>query len=181
MLSPITVAGDIRNALLKETIAIKIGITLNKSNRPSIFLCSLYVDWVSFVCSDRITYIALPIVTKTTTDNRSKKTTDPAIISKGKYLSNILLIKIMIKLAKIIDNLIQTQFKPKRYIKSLQDLFEQNNLSKKEISNLEIIIANAIKDKKKPEKEKFLKTTNNNVELVTKILSLTNVIIKFFQ
>ncbi len=86
-----------------------------------------------------------------------------------------------LKIKKIIDNLIINQFKPNRYILSLQKLLEQNNLSKNEINKIESVIEKSIIEKKSPSRDKLINITNNKVELVTKMLSLTDVILKFFK
>ena len=86
-----------------------------------------------------------------------------------------------LKIKKIIDNLIQNQFNPKRYITSLQNLLQENNLSKKEVGQISSLVEKSIVSKKELSKDKLINISKNNIDLVTKIISLTSVILKFFK
>lgn len=85
-----------------------------------------------------------------------------------------------LKIKNIIDNLINTKFKPARYIETLHKTLQNNNVSPKEIRNIEKEIVHAIKDKKEPELSKYLAYKENHVELMGKIITLSNTILKFF-
>ncbi len=85
-----------------------------------------------------------------------------------------------LKIKKSIDNLIKTQFRPIRYINSLEDLLEKNKFENKEIDKILRLINQSIISNKPPDKKRIVEVIKDNAELVSQVLSLAKVIMKFF-
>lgn len=85
-----------------------------------------------------------------------------------------------LKIKKTIDNLIKTQFKPERYIQTLLQLIEDDSLTSTQKERIKSKVRKSIDNKQSLTNESMLKTANNSIELASKIVSLTNVISKFF-
>ena len=86
-----------------------------------------------------------------------------------------------LKIKKIIDNLISNQFKPERYISTLNRLLSESNVSNKNIKRLNNDIVKAINDKQKPNWNKSLDFIGDKSDLLKQSISLANTIFKFFQ
>jgi hypothetical protein len=86
-----------------------------------------------------------------------------------------------LKIKNIIDNLISTQFKPDRYINTLDQILSKNNTSNENIKKIKAEIAKSIKSKKSPDWNKSLEPIQNKTELVKQVKSLGETIIKFFR
>jgi hypothetical protein len=86
-----------------------------------------------------------------------------------------------LKMKSIIDNLITTKFKPDRYIESLHQLLEKNNISRKEIQKLDGALVHVIKNKEKPNWRNIFSSINNKTELIEQLIAISNTILKFFQ
>jgi len=85
-----------------------------------------------------------------------------------------------LKMKNIIDNLINTQFKPERYINNLHLLLKKNNISELEIKRLDNEISKIIKTKENPNWQKTLAFIDSKTELVKQIIAIGNTILKFF-
>lgn len=86
-----------------------------------------------------------------------------------------------LKIKSIIDNLINTQFKPDRYISTLHTVLRKNHFSEKDIRKLDNEIVKIIKGKSKPNWTEMLVFANKKTELVNQIIAIGNTILKFFQ
>jgi len=86
-----------------------------------------------------------------------------------------------LKIKTIIDNLINTKYKPTRYIETLHKLLENNGINKIEIKKLDAEMAKAIQSKEQPNWKKILGSIKDNSELLKQAMTLGNTILKFFQ
>lgn len=86
-----------------------------------------------------------------------------------------------LKIKNILDNLISTQFKPDRYINTLNQTLLKNHIDEKNIKKIKVEIAKAIKTKKAPDWNNSLDFIQNRTELVKQVKSLGETIIKFFK
>lgn len=86
-----------------------------------------------------------------------------------------------LKIKNIIDNLISSQFKPDRYISTLDQILSKNHIEEKIIIKIKAEIAKAMKTKKSPDWIKSLEAIQNKTELVKQVKSLGETIIKFYK
>lgn len=86
-----------------------------------------------------------------------------------------------LKIKSILDNLISTQFKPDRYINTLNQILLKNHIDEKNIKKIKVEIAKAIKTKKTPDWNNSLDFIQNRTQLVKQVKSLGETIIKFFK
>ena len=86
-----------------------------------------------------------------------------------------------LKIKSILDNLISTQFKPDRYINTLNQILLKNHIDEKNIKKIKVEIAKAIKTKKAPDWNNSLDFIQNRTQLVKQVKSLGETIIKFFK
>jgi DNA-binding NtrC family response regulator len=86
-----------------------------------------------------------------------------------------------LKIKNIIDNLISSQFKPDRYISTLDQILSKNHIEEKIVIKIKAEIAKAIKTKKSPDWNKSLEAIQNKTELVKQVKSLGETIIKFYK
>lgn len=86
-----------------------------------------------------------------------------------------------LKIKGIVDNIIQTKFKPSRYIGTLHDVLRRNNISEREIKRLDLKIVKSIKNSKNPDWNSLLEFVNNKTELVSQLIAIGNTFFKFFQ
>jgi hypothetical protein len=86
-----------------------------------------------------------------------------------------------LKIKNILDNLINTQFKPDRYINTLDQILIKNNIDSNSVKKIKAEIAKSIKSKKAPDWNKSLEFIQNKTELVKQVKSLGGTIIKFFR
>lgn len=86
-----------------------------------------------------------------------------------------------LKIKNIIDNLINTKFKPDRYINALHEMLKLNGIEEKEIKKLDVEIAKSIVKKETPNWNKLLEFINNKAELTGRVITLGETIFKFFK
>ncbi len=86
-----------------------------------------------------------------------------------------------LKIKNIIDNLISLQFKPERYISTLDQILSKNHIEEKIVLKIKAEISKAIKTKKSPDWIKSLEAIQNKTELVKQVKSLGDTIIKFYK
>ena len=86
-----------------------------------------------------------------------------------------------LKIKRTIDNLINTKFKPERYITTLNQVLRKNNIEEKDINKIILSINKTIEKKENPNWKKIVENINTKTELVNQVISLGNTIIKFFQ
>jgi archaellin len=85
-----------------------------------------------------------------------------------------------LKMKSKIDNLINTQFKPTRYIETLHQVLTKNNVAEKDLKRLDIEIVKIIKTNKRPDWDKMLEFINDRPEVQGQISAIGNTILKFF-
>jgi len=85
-----------------------------------------------------------------------------------------------LKMKSIIDNLINTQFKPVRYIETLHQVLKKNNFDDKQIRKLDSELVKVIEGNKRPNWDSMLEFINNRPEVKEQIEAIGNTIIKFF-
>lgn len=86
-----------------------------------------------------------------------------------------------LKIKSIIDNLISLQFKPERYINTLDQVLSKNSIDEKSVKKIKAEIAKSIKTKRAPDWNKSLESIQHKTELVKQVKSLGETIIKFFK
>lgn len=86
-----------------------------------------------------------------------------------------------LKIKSKIDNLIETKYKPERYINSLHQLLIKSNFKEKDIQILDEKIAAVIKERSKPDWNKMLDFAKGKTETTSQIISIVNTILKFFK
>jgi len=86
-----------------------------------------------------------------------------------------------LKMKRIIDILINTKFKPERYIDSLHQILLTNHVSEKQIKLLDSKIVNIIEKNEDPNWARILKFTDDNTKLFAQIITIGNTILKFFK
>jgi hypothetical protein len=85
-----------------------------------------------------------------------------------------------LKIKGIIDTLINTKFKPERYIEALHQVLRQSGISEKEIQKLDEGLTKSIVKKEKPNWSKLLDFANSNADVVKRVATLGDTISKFF-
>lgn len=86
-----------------------------------------------------------------------------------------------LKIKSIIDNLIDSQFKPGRYISALHQILESNNIPKRDIRIIDRAIYKSIENRSKPDWKQIISFSKNKNELANQVISISNTILKFFQ
>ncbi|OFY65586.1 MAG: hypothetical protein A3H98_11730 [Bacteroidetes bacterium RIFCSPLOWO2_02_FULL_36_8] len=82
---------------------------------------------------------------------------------------------------KIIDNLINTKFKPERYIETLNQILESYDVSKRKIKKINKELIRTIENKKEIDWNKVLGFIEDKTELVNRLINISNTIFKFFK
>ncbi|MFN5982688.1 MAG: hypothetical protein ACK479_04430 [Fluviicola sp.] len=86
-----------------------------------------------------------------------------------------------LKIKRVINNLIETKFTSRRYLNSIEELIEHSNLSLNEKNKTKKYLSNTFNSNKKIDKDKLIEISKRNMDLVSKILTLSNAISKFFN
>lgn len=86
-----------------------------------------------------------------------------------------------LKIKRVINNLIETKFTSHRYLNSIEELIEHSNLSLNEKNNTKKYLSNTFNSNKKIDKDKLIEISKRNMDLVSKILTLSNAVSKFFN
>ncbi len=86
-----------------------------------------------------------------------------------------------LKMKNIIDNLINTKFKPERYIQTLHLLLQNNNVNKKTIKKIDADIYKAITKKVPPIWQNIFSFASNRPELANQLTAISATILKFFR
>lgn len=86
-----------------------------------------------------------------------------------------------LKMKSIIDNLINTKFKPERYIQSLHLLLEKNHVNKKIIKKIDSDIYKVIIKKEQPIWQNIFSFASNRPELANQLTAISTTILKFFR
>jgi len=86
-----------------------------------------------------------------------------------------------LKIKSIIDNLIDSQFKPERYINALHQILESNNIPKRDIRIIDRAISKSIEDRSKPDWKPIISFSKDKIELANQVINISNTILKFFQ
>ena len=86
-----------------------------------------------------------------------------------------------LKIKGKIDYLIQDEYKPERYIKSLQEILSKNRIESKDIRKFNTKLSKIIAKKEKPNWDEFLDFARNKPDLAKQIIAISNTILKFFQ
>lgn len=86
-----------------------------------------------------------------------------------------------LKIKRVINNLIETKFTFKRYLNSIEELIQSSNLSNKEKNKIKKYLSNAYNSNERINSEKLIEISKRNMDLVSKILTLSNAISKFFN
>ena len=86
-----------------------------------------------------------------------------------------------LRIKAILENLIITQFKPKRYIDALKQTLKANNYQKNDILKLENAISQLIKSKGNPNWSRLLNFCHNDPQLYAQLASIINTIIKLYK
>lgn len=86
-----------------------------------------------------------------------------------------------LKIKRAIDNLIENKFTPQRYLNSIDSLIQNSNLNSKERNSAKKYLSDTYNSNKKVDKEKLIEISKRNMDLVSKILTLTNAVSKFFN
>lgn len=85
-----------------------------------------------------------------------------------------------LKIKRVLDNLIKTQFKPERYLNYLDEIYSNSGLHNDQIKKIKKIVEKSIVTKTKISKEEINSFTRN-IDLTNKVLTLTNVIAKIIE
>jgi CheY-like chemotaxis protein len=86
-----------------------------------------------------------------------------------------------LKIKKILDNLISTQFKPDRYINALNKILKNNNILERDIRKINLQISKAIINKKIPDWNDIFCGVKNKPELVIQLTNIGETITKFYK
>ncbi|MCF1713332.1 hypothetical protein L0U88_01660 [Flavihumibacter sp. RY-1] len=86
-----------------------------------------------------------------------------------------------LKIKNIIDTLIDSKFKPGRYIETLHSILRKNGYDEIEIKKLDKELIKVIKNKQQPDWSNILDFASNKPELVHQIITIGNTLLKFFK
>jgi len=85
-----------------------------------------------------------------------------------------------LKIRTIINELINTQFKPERYIETFERLLQENHISDKERLILEDKLVKVIKGRIRPNWNELLSFAQNRPDLMNQLITIGDTIIKFY-
>jgi len=86
-----------------------------------------------------------------------------------------------LKIKRVINNLIETKFTSERYLNSIEELIYSSNLSTKEKNNAKKYLYDTYNLRRNVDREKLIEISKSNMDLVSKILTLSNAVSKFFN